>query len=1068
MANTTEKILDIKVNYSKALDGIKKYREAIEEVRNAEKGLKEQLDKGNISQDEYNKGMEVAKAKIAEYNYAIRTLTKQLRNQVKQENEQLGSLRSLRAQLSNLTAEYDALSKEQRENVDVGGVLKDNINEVTDALKEAEDGTQRYYRNVGNYEEAIKEALGLNNEFANSLLEMSSNSDKAGGMFAQIEVKAKAFGKTLLGFMSNPVFLALAGIAGAGVAFKWFYDYNKGLVEATRLTQQFTGLSGNELKEYRNEVQSLADVYGKDFREVLQAANAVARQFGIEQSEALNVVRDGFIAGADASGEYLDILREYPAYFREAGISADQFVAIVSNATQQGIFSDKGIDAIKEANTRIREMTTATATAFEGIGMSSAKVQEELQNGSKTTFDIIQEVSDRLKELPESSAAVGAALADIFGEAGEDAGLKYIKTLGDISTNLDEVKAKSGELGELQEQLLESQTNLENALSGLFDMTGGTFEEMTTNARIFINDGLIGIINGIKDVVEWFKNVYNESMAFRFIVQSIGTTFKTTYDIISSFIKTSISQFRALGEVVKGVFTLDMDAIENGFKRFNEAIVENVKGIASEVKQNLLEASQEVMNGSWGTSDESGTVTSSNSQQGSKPTNTVKVSFGNLSATSQAVKAKQKELEEVRKAEDAMLALVKDGRQKQTQEIEYEYNRQIEDLKNRLSTETDLTAKAREAINTQIEALEQQKKQALDKLSDEDLQKEIENRQKLIEAQLASVEEGSRQEYDLKMKQLQTQREAELADKELTEQMKAAIEGKYRKQQQDLTDQFNAEVRQKQQDEMRMRMENELLELQNSGASELEMLREQAEQKKELADSIRREDYESELEYQHALLQSQADAIQAKKDLSDKEVEIERAKQSAISDITNALGTLLEVAGENNRAAAIAAKTLALAEIAINTGKAIAAGVAQAQSVPFPANIAAIATTVATVIANIATAINTVKSAKFASGGLVAGPGTGTSDSIPARLSNGESVMTAKATEMFAPILSSFNMMGGGVPINVTQTSSQTLGEDMLARAVAKGVSEIRPVVSVEEINTVSNRVEVLENLGSV
>ena len=829
MANTTEKILDIKVNYSKALDGIKKYREAIEEVRNAEKGLKEQLDKGNISQDEYNKGMEVAKAKIAEYNYAIRTLTKQLRNQIKQENEQVDSLRSLRAQLSNLTAEYDALSKEQRENSKVGIELKEKINEVTDALKEAEEGTQRYYRNVGNYEESIKNALGLNNEFANSLLEMASNSDKAGGMFAQIEVKAKAFGKTLLGFMSNPVFLTLAGIAGAGVAFKWFYDYNKGLVEATRLTQQFTGLAGNELKEYRNEEQSLADVYGKDFREVLQAANAVARQFGIEQSEALNVVRDGFIAGADASGEYLDILREYPAYFREAGISADQFVSIVANATQQGIFSDKGIDAIKEANTRIREMTTATATAFEGIGMSSAKVQEDLQSGSKTTFDIIQEVSDRLKELPESSAAVGAALADIFGEAGEDAGLRYINTLGDISTNLDEGNTKSGELGELQEQLLESQTNLENAVSGLFDMTGGTFEEMTTKAKIFINDGIIGIINGIENMIESVRMLYNQSASLRFIAQGIGTTFKTAFDIISTLAKTSAAQLSALNDIIKGLFTFDFDAIESGFKRFNSAVVDNTKGIIKELKQNFSEFSQEVMNGSWGASDESGTETASNSQQGGKLTNTVKVSSGNLSETSQAVKSKQKELEEVRKAEDAMLALVKDGRQKQTQEIEYEYNRQIEDLKNRLSTETDLTAKAREAINTQIEALEQQKKQALDKLSDEGLQKEIESRQKLIEAQLASVEEGSRQEYDLKMKQLQTQREAELTDKELTEQMKAAIEDKYRKQQQDLTDQFNAEVRQKQQDEMRMRMENELLELQNSGASELELLAEQAE-----------------------------------------------------------------------------------------------------------------------------------------------------------------------------------------------------------------------------------------------
>ena len=58
--------------------------------------------------------------------------------------------------------------------------------------------------------------------------------------------------------------------------------------------------------------------------------------------------------------------------------------------------------------------------------------------------------------------------------------------------------------------------------------------------------------------------------------------------------------------------------------------------------------------------------------------------------------------------------------------------------------------------------------------------------------------------------------------------------------------------------------------------------------------------------------------------------------------------------------------------------------------------------------------------------------------------------------------------MGGGVPINVAQTSNQTLGKDMLARAVAKGVRNIRPVVSVEEITRVDNRVKALENLGSL
>jgi len=52
---------------------------------------------------------------------------------------------------------------------------------------------------------------------------------------------------------------------------------------------------------------------------------------------------------------------------------------------------------------------------------------------------------------------------------------------------------------------------------------------------------------------------------------------------------------------------------------------------------------------------------------------------------------------------------------------------------------------------------------------------------------------------------------------------------------------------------------------------------------------------------------------------------------------------------------------------------------------------------------------------KFATGGLVQGMGTSTSDSIIANLSNGESVINAKSTAMFGNLLSSINEAGGGV-----------------------------------------------------
>lgn len=432
-----------------------------------------------------------------------------------------------------------------------------------------------------------------------------------------------------------------------------------------------------------------------------------------------------------------------------------------------------------------------------------------------------------------------------------------------------------------------------------------------------------------------------------------------------------------------------------------------------------------------------------------------------------AIAAKQKELEAVRAAEDAMLALVKDGRDKQSKEITLQYNRQIEDLRTRLKTETDLTVKARQAINDQIKALEQQKSMELQKLSDEELQKEIDNRTKLISLQLESVREGSEQEYQLKMQQLDAQRTAELADKELTEQMKQAIVDKYNKQMDDLVTQREQEISEKQQEAVRVRMENEIMQMQQSGASELEILQEQAEQKLEFLNSVQQQEGESEQEFLNRKLQANQEYLDAKKAVADKEVEIEEAKYQAMETVTGGLVALTQQIGESDKGFAILSKTLALAEIAINTGKAIAKMVsAEAGKGIF--GLATMASGIATILTNIASAISVVKSAKFATGGLVTGPGTGTSDSIPAQLSNGEAVMTARATSMFAPLLSSFNQMGGGVPINVTQTSSQALGEDMLARAVAKGVQSIRPVVSVEEINNVSNRVKVLENLGNV
>lgn len=862
MADKVEKILDIKVNYNEAVKAIAEYQTKIDAARDAEKNLKKQLKDGEISRQQYNEEMAASKIAIADYNNAIRIINKTVQNQIKQEKEQEGSLKALRAELSNLTAEYDALSEAERKGAS-GEELKNKINEVTDALKGGEEETQRYYRNVGNYEEAIKSAVSSNIPFIGTLMQTQDEmgSVKAGAVAAGAAVKN--FSKTLLALLANPIVAILTAISVVIMAVA------KGIKSSEENTSRWNVVLA--------PLKMALDAVGK----------------------VLQIVASGILSVVEAGGKMMGWITKQLEKLPVLG----KYVAEVNKENERYIAMAKEQAAIDRDTRNLQVQNAKNALQ---IATLKAKADDELNVSAKERMEAIRE-ANRMEE---------------------------------------EASKKNYELAKRRYELMVQQ----NAMA---------------------------------------ENT------------------KETNDAIA---QAEVEMYNALTE----------------YQDKRGELLGREVSLANEIKSAEKEKSDA------------------------------------------AIAAKQKEMEAVRAAEDAMLALVKDGRDKQSKEITLQYNRQIEDLRTRLKTETDLTVKARQAINDQIKALEQQKAAELQKLSEEELQKEIDNRTKLISLQLEAVKEGSEQEYQLRMQQLLAQRDAELADKELTEQMKLAIVDKYDKQMDDLILQREQEISDKQQEAVRLRMENEIMQLQQSGASELEILQEQASQKLELLNSIQQQEGESEQEFLNRKLQANQEYIDAKKAIADKEVEIEQVKFQAIETITSGLSSAFETLGENNKTFAILSKTLALAEIAINTGKALAAGIAQAQSVPFPANLAAIATTVATILSNIAVATKTVKSAKFATGGLVTGPGTGTSDSIPAQLSNGESVMTARATSMFAPLLSSFNQMGGGVPINVTQTSSQALGEDMLARAVAKGVQSMRPVVSVEEITSVSNRVKVLENLGNV
>jgi hypothetical protein len=108
--------------------------------------------------------------------------------------------------------------------------------------------------------------------------------------------------------------------------------------------------------------------------------------------------------------------------------------------------------------------------------------------------------------------------------------------------------------------------------------------------------------------------------------------------------------------------------------------------------------------------------------------------------------------------------------------------------------------------------------------------------------------------------------------------------------------------------------------------------------------------------------------LKKEKELRDAKVKLQESYLTATGGVLNSINQLVEASGNQSKEAVALQKTLAIAQIAIDTAKAIVGAIAQAQSVPYPGNLVAIATGVAAVVAGIASAVSTLNSANVPGG----------------------------------------------------------------------------------------------------
>lgn len=859
-----QKIIEIRVRYDQAVQGIAKYTQAINQLKTEQQQLKTELKQGTISEQQYNVAMAQNREQVKTYQADIRALSREFQNNVKEQRENEGSLVSLRAQLSRLTATYDQLSREMRQG-DFGESMRKQIMEVSQELKEAEAETNRFYRNVGNYASGFN---GLNVSVQQILREMPNAAMSMNTFFLAISNNIPMLVDEINRLREANKAAAAEGKATtsiwkalSGAFFSWNTVISVGVTLLTVYGGEIVKWIGNLFK---------AKEENDYLKEAMEGVNEAMREGEKNAQQELVNLKLLYSATQDTTRGYDErrtavqkLQAQYPAYF--ANMSEEQIMAGKAAAAY-----NKLTDAI---------LASARARAAE---------DKMVENATKI-LDLEEERTEAIRKQRSAQ------------EEKNKLEKQYYDMLADPSL------AKSAEgvafmIRELQSQVSEYGNDAAEARKQI-------------DALDKANKRLAGNIN----------------------INDLTTDFGT------------------------GDYNEQLKAAEKAAKEAEKARKRQAKQDARDAKQEKKDKEEQ----------------------------------------------QQRELEEWRKYQDELYKLTQDTWAQRRQQVNAQYDREIEDIRRSLATETNLTAAAKESMNGRIAALEQEKQNELKKLSDEQLQQDIANEQKRIEYLLTAAGDDLEKQRSLKQQQLNAQQ----TEAELQLQSEITDENERNAMLLELRAAF---------DQQRLEIDKEYNKL------------EEEERKKAAA----------------------------------KALQIEQAKWTGAAKLTGAASQLLKQFGQDNKAMTTLAKTLALATVAINTGKAISEAIAANAGKPW--GFAAIAGVVAQILSAMATATSIINSAKFATGGLVTGPGTGTSDSIPARLSNGESVMTARTTSMFAPLLSSLNQLGGGVPIT-TAAPTQETGIDYLAAAVAKGMESMpRPVVSVEEISRVGNRVEVIERMGRV
>ena len=467
-------------------DAVKTIQDTKVKIENLKKTLEGMRKAGLENSEMYIK----LQAALRDMNQTVRANQKVLVDSIKQQKANGDSINAMRASLKELRAEYENLSKAERNSAS-GQELIAHIQSLTTELNKLEQEQLDFTRSVGNYKSAL-EGLPFG-KVISGFMQLSQGTGKLSVAFGNAMNSVKIFGKEMLALLANPFVAGFTAIVA--IVMKLTDSIKKNDEAMTALKSLFASLQPI-LNLIEKGFQAIADVVAK-------VANGIS-SFIQKVTQLIPSLRDYSKANEDlvrSKDALEDTEREYTknhaireeqiSELRNKAVQADKY-----SAKERKKFLQEAMDLEKEDLEEKKDIATERYRIAEEEALLEIGVTEMTEEAWKRLSD------ERKNQLTELEAAMHLANKE-FND-GTRRMQSQVSRLGNASANTRKERLKNE-----REALKELENMLANSIKDVYDKETAaitnnyeqqiaalkekltTEKNLTTAARQYINQQIV-------------------------------------------------------------------------------------------------------------------------------------------------------------------------------------------------------------------------------------------------------------------------------------------------------------------------------------------------------------------------------------------------------------------------------------------------------------------------------------------------------------------------------------------------------------------------------------------------